>query len=347
MPATKVQLVGGRFQDSEGNPLASGYLRFFLNQDATITGIGSICSGIYVQVKLDANGSVAQAPPQYIWGNDQMSPTNSFYRVFAYASTGQLAWGPNNQQISGTGTFDLGAWTPNQVVSWVPALQPLLLKTDGVENGSQTIQNLVSGTNVTLTDDGDGDITIDVVGGGYSSGANVVAPLPVLANSSSGLNGYTVVMRIPASYVQAFNTTGIKVGVQTTGTTGLVLKAASIGLTAPGSTTWTTAPVAFTWPGGAFAVANTLYMSNACSISFDASHDIYVLIAWDAASSGGAVYATQSTAAATAGWAIYGTPNQLMGYVIGDHTADADASSVQSGGLGGTAIFCIQQVRTA
>ena len=42
----------------------------------------------------------------------------------------------------------------------------ILLQTDGVNNGSQSILNLKEGTNITLTDDGVGGVTIDASGGG-------------------------------------------------------------------------------------------------------------------------------------------------------------------------------------
>jgi len=42
----------------------------------------------------------------------------------------------------------------------------ILLQTDGVNNGSQTILNLKEGTNITITDDGVGGVTIDASGGG-------------------------------------------------------------------------------------------------------------------------------------------------------------------------------------
>jgi hypothetical protein len=48
----------------------------------------------------------------------------------------------------------------------------ILLETNGAPNGSQVKLNLVAGTNVTLTDDGSGDVTIDATssgGGGYPS----------------------------------------------------------------------------------------------------------------------------------------------------------------------------------
>jgi hypothetical protein len=45
MPATKVQLTGGQFQDSEGNKLALGYLIMKLAMDANISGVGKHCIG--------------------------------------------------------------------------------------------------------------------------------------------------------------------------------------------------------------------------------------------------------------------------------------------------------------
>jgi len=44
--------------------------------------------------------------------------------------------------------------------------KPIDLQTNGVDNGSQTKLNLVQGSNVTITDDGTGDITIAASGGG-------------------------------------------------------------------------------------------------------------------------------------------------------------------------------------
>ena len=119
MPATKVQLIGGVFQDSEGNVLDSGYLHMRLNQDENIAGVGQIAAGIVITINLNSSGSVDTSTPQYVWGNDQMTPANSFYVVTGFKSNGQLAWGPNNQQVNGSGgTFDVGTWIPNVVVSW-------------------------------------------------------------------------------------------------------------------------------------------------------------------------------------------------------------------------------------
>jgi hypothetical protein len=49
----------------------------------------------------------------------------------------------------------------------------LTLRTNGVDNAVQNILDLVEGTNVTITDNGDGSVTIDAAGGGGGSGEYV------------------------------------------------------------------------------------------------------------------------------------------------------------------------------
>lgn len=110
--ASPIQLTGGGFQDFAGNPLANGYLEFTLSTDTNVGGI-YVCSGVTVRVQLDAEGNVQESPAQNIWGNDAMSPV-SYYRVTGYAANGQPVWGPNNQKITGSGTFELGMWIPNR-----------------------------------------------------------------------------------------------------------------------------------------------------------------------------------------------------------------------------------------
>src|ERR1035437_4335700 len=126
MPVTKVQLTGGNFQDSSGGVLNLGYLLMKLSSDEEVNS-SLICSGIEIRIQLDANGNVITTPPQSVWGNDQMLPDNSYYKVTGYTAAGQPAWGPNNQQVLGNGgTFDTGAWIPNTVISWVPGTSALL-----------------------------------------------------------------------------------------------------------------------------------------------------------------------------------------------------------------------------
>jgi hypothetical protein len=54
----------------------------------------------------------------------------------------------------------------------IATLEPLTLETNYARNGSQTQLNLVAGTNITLSDNGAGDVTISAAPGG-SSGSTV------------------------------------------------------------------------------------------------------------------------------------------------------------------------------
>ena len=166
MSASKVQLTGGQFQDSEGNLLSGGYLTFKLSQDENVND-SQICAGIKVTVNLDGYGAVIGG--QYIWGNDQLSPINSYYKVTGYKANGQMAWGSNNQQVLGNGgTFDVGSWIPNLITSWIPPLQPLLLQVNETPNGSQGLLDLHAGADITLVDNGSGRVTISSTSGGVA-----------------------------------------------------------------------------------------------------------------------------------------------------------------------------------
>src|SRR6266700_2660463 len=123
MSVTHPQLIGGQFQDAQGNVLALGYLKMRLNQDEEVTGVGQIAAGVVVQVNLNSSGSVDTSVAQLVWANDVMIPLNSFYVVTGYTAAGQLAWGPNSQQVISTGgvgvgggTFDVGTLIPNTVI---------------------------------------------------------------------------------------------------------------------------------------------------------------------------------------------------------------------------------------
>jgi hypothetical protein len=113
--SSKVQLIGGAFQDVEGNPLANGYLLMQLSQDASVASPASqIAAGYVVKIQLDANGNVVTSPAQSVWPNDVLSPANTFYSVSAYTAVGELVWGPNSQQVlSSPSPYPLGNWRTN------------------------------------------------------------------------------------------------------------------------------------------------------------------------------------------------------------------------------------------
>ena len=221
MSISKTMLTGGNFQDSEGNVLANGYLKMVLSSDESVND-SQICSGISLNIILDGNGSAAAYPTipadQYVWANDVMSPTNSYYTVTGYTAAGQPAWGPNNQQVTsggvGGGTFDIGTWIPNQVISWSPSVQSLDLEINNSPASSQSLQNLVNSGTVTVVDNGGGNISFAAAAGGMPTPDEAQWRLwEATSNSNTTFNGYGETISISdggasSGYVAATSTTG-------------------------------------------------------------------------------------------------------------------------------------------
>lgn len=188
MSVSRVQLVGGSFQDSNGEVLSNGYLILKLSQDEVVNS-SQVCSGIEIKVLLDQDGSVVTSTPQNIWGNDQLLLANSYYRVTGYSSKGQISWGPNSQQVVGDGgTFDVGTWSPNSVISWNPPVTSTLLLTDNVINSVQGLLNLKAGTNIELSEAA-GAVTISSTGGSVPAGANVYPTFSTINGTATGGSG--------------------------------------------------------------------------------------------------------------------------------------------------------------
>jgi hypothetical protein len=180
--ATKTQLIGGAFQDGEGNPLSLGYLKMKLSQDASVSGVGNICSGIEITIQLDVDGNVVTSPAQSVWANTGgiLAPINTYYKVTGYTAAGQRAWGTNNQQVAAGATFNLGSWVPNSVISWFPDVsQSLAIEVAGAAFSSTTLLNFESSdSSVTITDEGGGVLNFQSSGGASfdGDGAYFVGP---------------------------------------------------------------------------------------------------------------------------------------------------------------------------
>jgi len=285
MSASEVMLTGGHFQSSDGTVLAGGYLTFLLSQDASVND-SQICAGVEITVPLDAFGDVVSSPGVFLWGNDVLSPVNTYYRVTGYAADGQTVFGPNNQQVVGTGTYDLGQWTPNTVISWFPSPQPVTLEVNGAPSSSQTKQNLVEGANVTLTDLGSGNIEITSSGGSsISAGTNVVS-IPWVysyALSSAPLNAMetysTAVCIFPAQLIQANPSKWkVTINVYDSGVGDINFDDFAIVRTLPGSLTVIDfTPITF---GGnhSFSLPPGYNTSDAISLPIDPLHDYYFML---------------------------------------------------------------------
>jgi hypothetical protein len=209
MSVFKVQLSGGNFQDVQGNLLNLGYLMMKLSADEEVND-SLICSGIEIRIQLDANGNVSTSPAQSVWGNDQMSPVNSFYKVTGYTASGQIAFGPNNQQVTGSGgVFDVGLWVPNHVISWVPSVQSLSVQIAGTALGSQSVLDFINTGNVIFTDVGSGQISASVTGSGSGTVTHTPGPLTlnavILGNGSADIKAGAV---LPADATKFYDGTG-------------------------------------------------------------------------------------------------------------------------------------------
>jgi hypothetical protein len=110
------QVVGGNFVDSEGNPLENGFLLFELSQDGIVNTSTRVCSNYTVQISLNSSGSISSIPSYFLFPNDTITPSGTFYIVSAFTAEGQKVWGPNVQNILSTPSpFNVSAWVPGQL----------------------------------------------------------------------------------------------------------------------------------------------------------------------------------------------------------------------------------------
>jgi hypothetical protein len=304
--STKVQLIGGEYQDSEGNVLADGYLILRLNQDSVVN-TSQVCAGIDIKIQLDSDGNVASststppAPDQFVWGNDQLTPINSFYKISGFANNGQPSWGPNNCQIIGDGgTFDMGTITPNTVFSWQPSVQGVTLKTNGVLNSTQTLLNL-AGSGVS---ESGGTVTIS--SGGVGAGQSIFPRTPFLSSSFTSVSGgnKSLIYGLPAGSIAAFNGNfqiKFQVGANT-----LIVGGAKIERTLPNDTTIIDSAV-ITWGGSPTpSLAAGVHTSDSLAYIADSDHDYYIIVYFDPSNTTGTVYGGPANALYQCGAAVLG-----------------------------------------
>ena len=242
MAATKVQLINGHWQDSEGNVLALGSLKMALVQDEQLSSsAGQICGGITLTILLDANGNVQGTsgdgfPTQSVWPTDQMNPLGASYTVTAYSAAGELAWGPNyNLLVPSGATFDVDNWVPNS--SFVAAASGsggTVLEVNGTPNVVQGLLNLESAdSSVTITDLGNGTVNLEAAGSSITLKTNGV------------LNGSQTLLNL-------LNGSGVSVTVDGSG--DVTISAISSGGIAP-NTPFFTPPIALNQSGQVTGVA--------------------------------------------------------------------------------------------
>lgn len=117
LQGSKVQVIGGPFQDAGGNVLSNGFLIFQLQHDAVASGTAQIVGNIGVRVPLDVNGYISgtvSGPAVFLWPNNVLLPAGGTYLVYAYNSSNQIAWdNPQVQTISNSPSpYNINAWVP-------------------------------------------------------------------------------------------------------------------------------------------------------------------------------------------------------------------------------------------
>lgn len=203
-----------------------------------------------------------------------------------------------------------------------------------------------SGATHYLREDGNWEVP-STGSGAYPIGANIVA-LPPVPSGNSGNAGYSFILKVPGTAVVAFTskftvTFCILGNLTSYGSTyDSIINTAVIRRTAQQSTTWIDS-TSITWPGGNhFTPSQTsavpqFYQSNAITLAMDAAHDYYVILYMSTTMSNNAIQGST-----TVGGSIGSTA--LAGYISGNQTATADASTFAS--LNGVLVG-ISQFQTA
>lgn len=104
MPIT---LTGGNFKTPDGNTV-TGILTLKLSGDTHISAGGQLAPN-NVNITITA-GNVAGTPS--VFGNDELSPANTFYVARLLDSSGNQIYGPENWSLTGGGTLDIGTLNP-------------------------------------------------------------------------------------------------------------------------------------------------------------------------------------------------------------------------------------------
>lgn len=124
--------------------------------------------------------------------------------------------GPYLRTVSVDGVTITGDGTPSDPLVAIGGGggNSILLQTDGVNNGSQSILNLKEGSNITVTDDGSGGVTITASGGGLpqvnsdwnsTSGVSEILNKPIIPTATSELtndSGFITAAEVPVPNLQ-------------------------------------------------------------------------------------------------------------------------------------------------
>jgi hypothetical protein len=183
--AGNLQIIGGGFQDAEGNLLVNGYLLFELSHDELYSaGNSQIVAGLKFRVNLNTVGSISANPAVFIYANASLTPSGSYYLVRAFKADGTEAWAsPQMWVFAATpNPFDLGTQVPANppgaglnIVSSTSRIASFNFQVDGggsaITTGAKGQWSVPTACTVTgwvLTADQSGSCVIDVLKSSYA-----------------------------------------------------------------------------------------------------------------------------------------------------------------------------------
>lgn len=148
----------------QGNAFVRFRLRGFSGMIPRVNGT-AIIAETQRDVFPDASGNISTS----LWGNDSITPINTFYTVDWFDQGRIVASG--NYIITGT-TFDLDAHDPVSPPSPIFPFQ-MVLENNSTMNTSQNLLNLVAGSNINISEL-NGAVTISSSGGGGAGIGKVI-----------------------------------------------------------------------------------------------------------------------------------------------------------------------------
>lgn len=182
--ATIDTIQGGGFQDPGGNVLAGGKITFRLNSPAQTINDGQAVQDIPVSFTLDGSGNVPVGSNLY--GNDQLTPSNTAYIVNIYNANGALARGPENWLIVGASPIDLGTIVAISSAISYPGVVLLNPTNNQIINGSLTVQIFgVTGATPTSAGGTSGPLAFGQTNG-FGNGSASTAVTTTTKGSGSG-----------------------------------------------------------------------------------------------------------------------------------------------------------------
>jgi hypothetical protein len=87
----RASLPQTQFTDSEGQPIANGFLSIRINEDAQVPVLLlQLVAGRAVQIPLDEDGNITGSGVTFLYPNSELSPDDTVYLLSVYSALGQL-----------------------------------------------------------------------------------------------------------------------------------------------------------------------------------------------------------------------------------------------------------------